>query len=107
MAVRLPGQGSSQLTSGPQPSGMDALGYEILAEKAAALGRSGEKAERCLRRLAEEEGGGAAREALLSEAANAVYEWFVQRESCGLRRHEEVIRDHAIPRQVLARLGAK
>lgn len=86
---------------------LDALGHEILAEKAAALGRAGRKAELCLARLREHEGDVEARKALLREAADAVYNWFVQRELCGFRRHHDVIRDYAIPNEVLVRLGAK
>ena len=95
----------------------DALGQEILAEKASALGRAGEKAEAALARLDAHAGaaadGGAApghdsqRQVLLKEAADAVYAFFIQRELCGLRRHDAVIRDLGIPREVLVRLGAK
>lgn len=93
----------------------DALGHEVLAEKAAALGRAGDKAALCLARLrahviddsesAEEKA--AARRLLVQAAADAVHAWFIQRELCGLRRHEAVIRDLGIPREVLVRLGAK
>jgi len=44
---------------------------------------------------------------LLKKTAEAVYAWFIQRELCGMRRHDSLIRDYAIPREVLARLGAK
>ncbi|WP_348630558.1 DUF6665 family protein, partial [Mesorhizobium sp. M7A.F.Ca.CA.004.02.1.1] len=33
--------------------------------------------------------------------------YFIQRELCGLRKHDAVIREYNIPRAVLARLGAK
>ena len=46
------------------------------------------------------------REALLKAAAEAVHAYFIQRELCGLRRHGEIIRELAIPDEVLARLGA-
>jgi hypothetical protein len=96
----------------------DALGHEILAEKASALGRAGEKVETTLARLSAHVEGrpddrGAAhehdsrRKALLKEAADAVYAFFIQRELCGLRRHDAVIRELGIPREVLVRLGAK
>ncbi|UVK51050.1 hypothetical protein DBIPINDM_004260 [Mesorhizobium sp. AR02] len=83
----------------------DALGHEILAEKAAALGRAGQKVEETLARLsdnADEE----LRPRLLKEAAVAVHAYFIQRELCGLRRHEAVIREYGIPKAVLVRLGA-
>lgn len=94
----------------------DALGHEILSEKAAALGRAGAQAEHCLVRLrahAPDAGLESAgeneteRRKLLKEATDAVYAWFVQRELCGLRRHDAVIKELGIPREVLARLGAK
>lgn len=95
----------------------DALGHEILAEKAAALGSAGRKAEKCLMRLRVHRSGGndaggaaddeAIRQTLLRAAADAVYAWFIQRELCGFRRHDGVIRDLQIPREVLVRLGAR
>ena len=47
------------------------------------------------------------RTVLLKEAAEAVYAYFIQREICGMRRHQDVIREYAIPNEVLVRLGAK
>lgn len=87
-------------------SALDLLGADILAEKADALGRAGKKAEACLAALRAEPDG-ARRAALLQSAADAVYAYFVQRELCGLRRHDALIREMGIPRAVLARLGAK
>ncbi len=104
MALRPPGNLS---TNSLAETGFDALGYEILAEKAAALGRAGERAEICLGRLKQHEHGAEGRTALVREAAEAVYAWFIQRELCGLRRHDDVIREYAIPKEVLVRLGAK
>jgi hypothetical protein len=87
--------------------GFDALGYEILAEKAAALGRAGERAENCLERLKGYEHGVDDRAALVKQTADAVYAWFIQRELCGFRRHDDIIREYAIPKEVLVRLGAR
>ena len=47
------------------------------------------------------------RAALVRAAAEAVYAYFVQRELCGLRRHDDVIREYGIPREVLVQAGAK
>lgn len=88
----------------------DALDHEVLAEKASALGRVGAKAEALLARLeadGRKDGDGEARLKLVGEVAEAVYAWFIQRELCGLRRHDQLIRDFRIPREVLIRLGAK
>jgi hypothetical protein len=114
MTVRLPsGLGKASISDVL----FDALGHEILAEKASALGRAGEKAGAALARLdahaqsratepaaAEHD---SRRQALLKEAADAVYAFFIQRELCGLRRHDAVIRELGIPREVLVRLGAR
>ncbi|PBC21064.1 MULTISPECIES: DUF6665 family protein [unclassified Mesorhizobium] len=84
----------------------DALGHEVLAEKAAALGRAGQKVEETLAMLrdnADEE----LRPKLLKQAAEAVHGYFIQRELCGLRKHDGVIREYDIPRAVLVRLGAR
>ncbi len=86
---------------------LDAIGQEILAEKAASLGHAGRKVELSLQRLRSHEGDGEKRMALVSSAADAVYGYFVQRELCGFRRHDDVIRDYKIPGEVLVRLGAR
>ena len=87
---------------GPNP-----LEIEIAAEKAAALGRSGERVEETLARLRALEHGAPERPASLRDAVEAVYAYFIQRELCGMRRHQDVIREYAIPNEVLVRLGAK
>lgn len=84
----------------------DALGHEIMQEKAAALGRAGETAARAVARLKEAAKDAPERPALLKDAAKAVHAWFIQRELCGLRRHADVIRELGIPQEVLVRLGA-
>jgi hypothetical protein len=43
----------------------------------------------------------------LRNAAAAVHAYFIQRELCGFRRHDDVIREMGIPRSVLVRLGAR
>jgi hypothetical protein len=93
--------------AGARESAFDLLGHEILAEKAAGLGRTGAQAELCLARLRDHQGTDAERERLLKAAADAVYAWFIQRELCGFRRHDAVIRQYDIPKAVLARLGAR
>lgn len=85
----------------------DALGHEILAEKAAALGRAGQRVVETLAMLRENGEDKERRPRLLKEAAEAVHGYFIQRELCGLRKHDAVIREYDIPRAVLVRLGAK
>ena len=102
MSVRMP---SNFGRSGAQESALDLLGHEILAEKAAALGRTGQRVEEALKKLRENSDDDN-RPRLLKDAAAAVHAYFIQRELCGLRRHESVIREYDIPRAVLVRLGA-
>lgn len=81
---------------------------EIAGEKAGNLGRMGRAAEAALARLSDPEALEAeGREALLKAAAQAVWAFFIQRESCGLRDHAAIVRDFGIPRAVMARLGAR
>lgn len=104
MSLRLPGQNSSPAAG---QTGVDVLDYELMAEKAASLGRAGYYAEQYLRRLHEYEGGAEERVVLLKKTVEAVYAWFIQRELCGLKRHDSLIREYSIPKEVLVRLGAK
>jgi hypothetical protein len=90
--------------------GASLLDHELLAEKAAALGRMGGRVEASLERLREHDRAGAdpaSRQGLLAEAADAVWCFFVQRELCGLKDQSAVIAQYAIPREVLVRLGAR
>lgn len=89
------------------PDAANPLDHEILAEKAASLGRAGERVERCLAALRLAGRDSPRRPALLKDAADAVYAYFIQRELCGMRRHQDVIREYAIPGEVLVRLGAR
>lgn len=82
-----------------------ALDAEILGEMASSLGNAGRRAQACLEKLAGAEPD--ARPVLLRQAADAVYAYFVQRELCGFRRHDDVIRELCIPRSVLVRLGSR
>ncbi len=90
-------------------SGLNVLEYELRAERANSLGRSGLKAEAALADLKawnEQRHGREQREALLKKAAAAVWDLFVQREICGLRNSRDVIQRYAIPDEVLVRLGS-
>lgn len=95
--------------SGPAglQSGLDVLHHEIAGEMASALGRAGRRVEETLAKLRGIAVDDTARPGLLRDAAEAVHAYFIQRELCGLRRHDAVIREYDIPNAVLARLGAK
>lgn len=103
MALKLPG--SSDLAMRGR-TGLEVLDYEIVAEMATALGTAGRKVEASMARLHTHQGDSEERMALVKEAAGVVYAYFVQRELCGLKRHDDVIREYRIPREVLVRLGA-
>ena len=53
------------------------------------------------------DGEAAERRLLVKQTADAVWAYFIQRELCGLRRHDDAIREYGIPREVLVRLGAR
>lgn len=82
------------------------LRYELLEEQAHSLGRAGRKVEAALAALSEHPGGEGRAETLRA-AADAVWGFFVQREVLGLRDRAAVIAQYGIPREVLARLGAR
>ncbi|CAG1008113.1 MAG: hypothetical protein F9K19_21585 [Rhizobiaceae bacterium] len=103
MALRPP---SGPVGTDPMRTGIGVLDYEIAGEMASSLGRAGERVASTLAALARA-GEGAARNPALRAAADAVYAYFIQRELCGLRRHDDAIREYAIPREVLVRLGAR
>jgi hypothetical protein len=104
MALRPPTFSSGRTAS---QSGLDVLDYEIAGEMASALGRAGQRVEETLARLRAEAPDSEARPRRLRDAAEAVHAYFIQRELCGMRRHEAVIREYDIPKAVLVRLGAK
>lgn len=107
MALRLPGRITVERAS--SATGLQPVEHEILGEMANSLGQAGRKVEQALAKLAEDEAGleGEARETRLRAVAAAVQAYFIQRELCGMRRHDDVIREMGIPRRILARLGAR
>lgn len=87
-------------------TGQSVLHYELLEEQAQSLGRAGRKVEAALAVLRDHPGG-EGRSEVLKAAADAVWSYFVQREVIGLRNRADVIAQYDIPREVLARLGAR
>lgn len=91
-----------------RPSGFNVLEYELLSERADALGRHGLKVEKALEALRVKTAEGCTgdrRQALVDTAADAVWAFFIQREICGLRDQRDLIRRYDIPKEVLARVG--
>src|SRR3954470_23985346 len=85
--------------------------YEILQQKAQTLGTLGRQVEQALASVRAFDAGGDGlnsgnrRSALLDEAADRVWAFMIQRELCWLRHWEAVVKDYAIPREVLNRVG--
>ncbi|QRM31597.1 DUF6665 family protein [Microvirga sp. VF16] len=108
MAVRIP---QSLSTSFQRETGWSVLEYELQGQKAQTLGALGAQVEQALAALRAFDAGthGSDRDhrrvALLDEAADRVWVFMIQRELCGLRNWEAVVRDYSIPREVLNRVG--
>ena len=108
MTLRMP---QSLSTGLKRETGWSVLDYEILQQKAQTLGFLGCRVEQALAALRTFDAGvyGADREArrsaLLDEAAERVWAFMIQRELCGLRYWEAVVKDYGIPREVLSRVG--
>ena len=84
-------------------AGTSALEYEIMAERAASLGAAEQRVTQAIAALASATDD---RDACLAQARRTVWEYFVQRELIGFRKHNEVIQSLNIPGEVLAGLGA-
>ena len=84
-------------------AGTAALEHEILAERASSLGAAERKVVNALAALAAADQD---RDNVLAAARKVVWEYFVQRELVGFRKHADVIQDLKIPAEVLVGLGA-
>ena len=94
-------------------SAADLLEDELAQEKAAALGRLGRALEASLEALARFDAGKdtpsaerrQAHASLVAQASLALWHFVVQREACGLRDMNYVLRDYRVPPEVAARMG--
>jgi len=101
--LRMPGSTNSTF----RQTGIDVLDYELAGEIATALGHAGRNAQECVERLLAYSGDAEERVAVRKKAVDAVYAYFIQRELAGMRKHDEIIRELNIPREVLVRLGQR
>jgi hypothetical protein len=108
MAVRIP----QRLSTSLQPeTGWTVLDYELREQKAHTLGTLSGQVEQALAALrafdaeAHQPDRERRRGALLEDAADLVWAFMIQRELCGLRNWEAVVKDYSIPREVLNRVG--
>jgi hypothetical protein len=92
---------------------VDVLEYELAEEKAGALGRCARLLESALARFrshAAADGrpeADAQRERLLWDLAERVEAFVVQREACGLRDARHALKFYDVPREAIARVGAR
>jgi hypothetical protein len=91
---------------------VDVIKLEVAEDKAGALGRAGRRLEQALDEFRDYETSTAAhapakRDRLLWKLADIVYAFIVQREACGLRDSRHVLKHFDIPREALARVGAR
>lgn len=104
MTLRMP----RNLSTSPRfETGLSVIEAEIARERALALGRVGRDVETALGRLKDIDPNAPERVRFAAAAADATWSFFVQREACGLFDHAQAIADYAIPREVLARVGAR
>ena len=109
MAFRLPDKHSADPWS-KSPAGV--LDYELAQETASALGRQGRALEFALKALAafdansDESHVPKLRAALVASAAQALWQFVVQREACGLRDSGAMMRMYGVPAEVRDRMGA-
>ncbi len=98
--MRLPGNPLSRIAA----RNVESVQAEIAQEKAASLSRMATRLQAALDRL-EAHDAPEGRPALVAEAGEALWYYVVQREACGLRGMEGVLRDFRVPREVQLRMG--
>jgi hypothetical protein len=93
---------------------VDVLKHEVAEEKAGALGRCGRLLEHALERYRShavdarrQETADVKRERLLWDLIERVEAFVVQREACGLRDSRHVLKHYDVPREAIARVGAR
>ena len=86
---------------------VDVLKYEVAEEKAGALGRGGRLLEHALERFRSHHQADSKRERLLWDLVERVEAFVVQREACGLRDSRSGLKFYGVPREAIARVGAR
>jgi hypothetical protein len=100
--VRPPRNPSSRQTP------LDVFEYELVQEKAATLARLGHRANAALDALKAYDAApdpSASRDDLVAAAGEAMWYYVVQREVCGFRDSEALLRQLGVPREVRLRMG--
>ena len=88
------------------------LETELMQEKAATLGRLTRTFEHALAAYVSRSEGESAvpeadEQALRDAAADALWQFVVQRETCGLRNTEAVLREYRVPLSIRRRMGVR
>lgn len=91
--------------AGRGDAAFDMLQHELLAEKAASLGRAGAEVTR--RMAAIVAASSEERDDAVQNAAEAVFAFVVQRDLCGFHAHEEALNNLGVTREVMARVGVR
>ena len=86
---------------------VDVLKYEVAEEKAGALGRYARLLEHALERFRSHDQADLKRERLLWDLVERVEAFVVQREACGLRDSRHALKFYGVPREAMARVGAR
>jgi hypothetical protein len=91
---------------------VDVLKHEVAEEQAGALGRCGRRLEHALDLYRSHQARNSARadarhERLLWDLAERIEAFVVQREACGLRDSRHVLKLYDVPREAIARVGAR
>ena len=85
---------------------VESVQAEIAQEKAASLSRISTRLQEALARLEACEAADAAERAhLVAVAGEALWYYVIQREACGMRDIDRVLRDFHVPREVYLRMG--
>jgi len=87
-------------------TGQEVLEYEILEEQAATIGRLARELRTTLDALAAVDRRDPRRPSLVDAAADALWNFVVQRDCAGFRWTEQVLDDYAVPAEVRGRMGA-
>jgi hypothetical protein len=102
-----------RILQGRPGSGVDVLEHELLQEKVATLARMGAKLNTALEALAAHDAAhpkradDAERAELVAAAGEALWYYVVQREVCGLRDTDAVLRGLGVPREVQLKMGIR
>lgn len=83
------------------------LEHELMAESAQNLGHAARELRTALDRLAAAGEDAPGRAALVAAAGERLWYLVVQREACGLRDTEALLRDYRVPAEVRLRMGLR